>query len=216
MKYIIMCGGQYEKWETPRQLMEIQGEKLVTRTIRLLKRSGVKDIAISATDKRFEDFSVPVLQHNNGFVSDGRQAKSGAWVDGFFPLSIPACYIMGDVFFSPEAIETIVKTQTDSIQFFASSPPFSARYIKRYAEPFAFKVVDQQRFRAAISYTRANANTGIFTRHPIAWELWQVICGRDTRNIDYNSYVAINDYTCDIDSLADIEKIERMLSVWPT
>jgi hypothetical protein len=43
-----------------------------------------------------------------------------------------------------------------------------------------------------------------------------VICGRDTRNIDYNSYVAINDYTCDIDSLADIEKIERMLSVWPT
>ena len=48
MKYIIMCGGNYETFETPRQLTKIKGEPLVARTIRLLQEQGVEDIAISS------------------------------------------------------------------------------------------------------------------------------------------------------------------------
>ena len=40
---------------------------------------------------------------------------------------------------------------------------------------------------------------GRFNRKPIMWELWQVIKGGDLNRIDFGSYVAINDYTCDID-----------------
>ena len=47
MKYIIMCGGDYVKWETPRHLSIICGEEIVARTIRLLRENGIKDIAIS-------------------------------------------------------------------------------------------------------------------------------------------------------------------------
>lgn len=36
MKYVIMCGGYYEQWKTPKQLQIVNGEALVERTIRLL------------------------------------------------------------------------------------------------------------------------------------------------------------------------------------
>lgn len=210
MKYIIMAGGHYSAWETPRQLTEIQGEPIVARTIRLLRQNGIDDIAISTDDERFLRFGVPLLQHFNDFSTEGR----GCWVEAFFPTDDPACYIMGDVVFSPDAIKTIVEEQTDGIQFFASAPPFAKTYIKRWAEPFAFKVADQKRFRSAIDFVKANEKTGIFWRRPIAWELWQVINNEDVRAINYKNYRVINDYTCDIDRPDDVEKIKRM--IWQT
>ena len=211
MKYIIMCGGKYNRWETPKQLLKIYGEPIVARTIRLLRQEGVEDIAISATDRRFTKFGLPLLQHENDFEVDGEDVIRGSWANAFFPTDEPACYMMGDVVYSQAAVRTIVQAPEVGIQYFASSPPFSRFFIKRWAEPFAFKVSDQARFRAAINFVNANVNTGIFRRHPIAWELWAVINGTDVREIDYRSYTAINDFTCDIDNPGDVEKIERVL-----
>lgn len=208
MKYIIMCGGEYPAWKEPRHLTKFKDEPLVERTIRLLRDAGVEDIAISANDPRFEDFGVPVLHHeNNFFVSD---TPRGSWVEAFYPTDDPACYLMGDVLFSPEAIKIIVNEDVSSVMFFASAPPFNRRYIKPHAEPFAFKVVDQKRFRAAISFVLANMHTGIFCRSPIAWELWQVLNGENVRDINFNNYIKINDYTCDVDYAADVAKLERL------
>lgn len=209
MKYIIMCGGRYDGWEIPRQMLEIRGEPVVARTIRLLRENGAEDIAISTQDERFKQFGVPLLSHENNFI--GYKGGTGSWVEGFYPTNGPACYILGDVVFSPEAIRTIVTVPVVSIQFFASSPPFSDKYIKPYAEPFAFKVMDQQRFRAAIDFVMANEGTGLFHRRPIAWELWQVINGEDVNHINFKNYIAINDYTCDIDKKEDARKIEEVL-----
>ena len=209
MKYIIMCGGRYNGWETPRQMMLIHDEPVVARTIRLLKEAGVDDVCISTNDMRFEQFGVPILFHENNFI--GNAERGGSWVEAFYPSSDPACYLMGDVVFSPAAIHKIVNTKTDGIQFFASAPPFSFDYIKPYAEPFAFKVFDQVKFRAAIEYVKANEDTGIFRRRPIAWELWQVINGENVRQINYHNYCVINDYTCDIDTISDAINIERAM-----
>ena len=63
MKYVIMCGGKYWNWSTPKQLVKINGERLVERTIRLLGENGVKDIAISSNDSQFCTFDVPMLMH---------------------------------------------------------------------------------------------------------------------------------------------------------
>ena len=82
MIYIVMCGGEYRDWETPRQLLEIQGEPIVGRTIRLIREAGVPDIAISAQDPRFEAFGVPVLRHDNTMVVSGGRV-SGCWARAF-------------------------------------------------------------------------------------------------------------------------------------
>lgn len=211
MKYIIMCGGTYKKWETPRQLLPINGEPIVARTIRLLRESGIEDIAISSNDPIFEQLGVPVLKHNNSMVVSKTLNVSGYWVDAFYPTDEPVCYLFGDVVYSPEAIKTIVETDTDDIEFFASSPPFSPEYIKPWAEPFALKVVNTDHLKHAVCITKQYADMGLFKRHPIMWELWQVIQTTPLNHIDYGNYTAINDYTCDVDYAEDIELIENKI-----
>ena len=204
MKYIIMCGGFYPEWETPRHLTVINGETLVARTIRLLKRNGIDDIAITAHDERFNRFGVPVLRHENNF------GKGGSWIEGFIQTDYSVCYLFGDVFYSEKAIKIIVGTKTKSIEFFASSPPFSPQYIKDWAEPFAFKVQEPYYFKLRLDYAKQLEYAGKLNRL-ISWELWQVIKGTPLNVIDYTNYTAINDYTCDIDDPEDVEKLLRVL-----
>ena len=204
MRYIIMCGGSYLKWKTPRQLLPVDGEPIVARTIRLLREHGVMDIAISSGNDVFGQFGVPVLKHNNSYEANGYDNISGIWCDAFFPTDDPVCYLFGDVIFSPDAIKTIVETRTEDIQFFASAPPFAPEYPKQWAEPFALKVVNTGRLKKAIHAVKQYDAQRRFRRKPIMWELWSVITGGDLNSIDYHSYVAINDYTCDIDDPEEV------------
>lgn len=201
MLYIIMCGGYYDEWSMPKQLVKIKGEPIVARTIRLLREYGISDIAISSNDPRFGNYGVPVLHHENRYEVADREIRDGIWCNAFYPMQEPVCYMFGDVVFSKDAIRTIVETNTDSIEFFASSPPFSREYKKEYAEPFAFKVMNVDYFWRCIEKVKEYHSEGKFWRSPIAWELWQVIKNTPLNEIDYSNYKIINDYTCDIDWL---------------
>ena len=198
-KYILMCGSNHEKIKgTPRQLVKIGGERVLDRTIRLLRSNGVSDIAITATDDAFNDCGVPVIKYDS----------KGTWCNCFYPTDKPVCYIFGDVFFSPDAIKKIVETDTDSVEFFASAPPFDSRYTKIWAEPFAFKVADQKYFRSCIEEVKELLRQGKWNRDPIAWEVWQIVKRTPINFIYYGNYTAINDYTCDIDEEKDIAAFE--------
>lgn len=199
MRYIIMCGGIDPQATTSKHLIMINDELIVSRTIRLLKEADVKDIAISSNTHLFDELGVEVIHMENPKY----------WVDGFYISSEPTCYIYGDVVFSKQAIKTIVETETKDIEFFASAPPFAYNYCKSWAEPFAFKVAHMQHFSEAISATRHLYEKGKFNRHPISWELWQVIKNTPLNKIDYTNYTAINDYTCDIDKVDDVYLIKN-------
>lgn len=210
MKYIIMCGGVYDKWTLPRQLFIFQGETLVARIIRLLKKNGVKDIAISSNLNIFEGLfdGIPVLKHENNYhVAQNHKIIKGYWHEAFYPTTQSVCYIFGDVVFSQAAIEKIVNTKTNDIEFFASAPPFTNQYIKEWAQPFAIKVVNLDKFWKAINKVEEYDRDGVWRRRPIIWELWQVIKKTPLNIINYENYVIINDYTCDIDDKGDLQKI---------
>ena len=213
-KYVIMCGGNYTKWEEPRHLTKICGEEIVARTIRLLRENGIKDIAISSNNPIFEKFGVPVLKHDNLYIAGGFGNVQGDWFNAFYPTNEPVCYIFGDVVFSPEAIKTIVETETDDIELFGSQPPFSKDYIKTHEEPFALKVVNQKHLREAIEKTRELDKEHKFWRKPIVWELFTVIkdAPLQVRKGEYTTdYTAINDYTCDVDFKEDGIKLNKLL-----
>ena len=210
MKYIIMCGGVYTNWETPRQLLRIKDETIVERTIRLLRETGIEDIAISSNDERFAGFGVPMLKHKNEYVSAGYNNSSGTWCNAFYLTEEPACYLFGDVIFSPEAVKIIAEYKTDDIMLFGSAHPLADEYPKTYIEPFAFKVQDTEHLKQAIKRVKELEAAGRFKREPIAWELWSVIRGTKINKINRN-YIAINDYTCDIDEPGEIEKVMRFL-----
>ena len=204
MKYILLCGGMNSKeqksFDKPRHLLEIKGEPIVARTIRLLRERGVEDIAISTdAPELFEGFGVQIIKRSYGPL----------WLECFPSTLEPTCFIFGDVIFSPEAIKKIVETETEDVEFFASAPPFPIQYKKRWAEPFAFKAQKTRHFRDAIEQTRdLHIFYKAFKREPIAWELWQVIKRTPLNIIDYTNYTVINDYTCDIDEPEDIKNFQ--------
>ena len=207
-KYIIMCGGHYPKWNTPRQLIEIYDEPIIARTIRMLKELGINDISISTDNDVFKQFGVPILKHNNDYYAIEYNNYDGYWCNAFYPTTEPTCYLFGDVVYSDMALRTIVEYETDDIMFFGSKAPFAKNYPKFYVEPFAFKVANTEKLRWAIKEVKRLDSVGAFHRKPIAWELWNVICGTDP-NIINNSYVAINDYTCDIDNQSEIDLVKQ-------
>lgn len=210
MKYIIMCGGEYRS-EMPKHLLKIMGERIIERTVRLLRAYGVKDIAISTNSYYFNGISarmcVPILVHDNDYIY-GHEERH-CWLKAFYPMTEPVCYIFGDVYFSEEAIRTIVQTETDSIEFFASAPPFDDKYMKTWAEPFAFKVNDPKLFFEKIEECHRYDLEGKFHREAVSWELWQVIKGTKLDEIVYTNYTVINDYTCDIDDEVEARDFER-------
>ena len=202
MKYIILCGSNHALINgTPRQLVKIGGERVLDRTIRLLRENGITDISITATDPAFDGVDAEVIHYDS----------AGPWINCFPPIDEPTTFIFGDVYFSHDAIETIVNTHTDDIEFFASAPPFAPEYPRIWAEPFAFRVVNLAHFRESIEIVKQCTEQGIWRRDPIAWELWQVIKGTPLNMIDYSNYTVINDYTCDIDYADDVQMLEEVL-----
>lgn len=213
MKYIIMAGGKYSHWETPKHLLKVNGEVLIERTIRLLKENGIKDISVSTDNPAFNYLGIPILKHDNSYKYDKGKIE-GYWCDAFYPTDEPTCYIFGDVFFSPEAIKTIIETETDDIEFFGSKKPFANNYFKTHEEPFALKVVNTDHLKEAIKKTKQLADENKFWRKPISWELFTVIKNAplQTKRDEYTTdYVGINDYTCDIDNKEDIKLIEYII-----
>ena len=199
-----MAGGAYGEKDTYRQLFEINGEPIIARTIRLLRATGITDIAISSLSDKFDGFGVPRLEHDNHYICGDNLT---IWTTAFYPTDYPVCYLFGDVVYSEDAIRTIINTDTDTIQYFASAPPFDVRYIKPWAEPFALKVVNTVLFAKCLDLCRDLAAINAFKRGPIMWELWQVIKHTPLNIVDYTNYHVINDYTCDVDSIEELDQL---------
>lgn len=214
MKYVILACSNDKTFDIPRQLVEINGEPLVKRTIRLLKENGVEDILITAKNEMFDNLGAKRYEpmDNSYDYLNG----TGYWIDAFPKelLNEPVCFVWGDVYFSENAIKTIVKTQTDSTLFFCTYNNSDSKYIKHHDEPLAYKVVDYELFKNKIDEVKRLKDEGVCCREPIVWELYRVINGiwinehKMTEN-----YVAINDESCDIDSKEDLERIKEKVEV---
>lgn len=213
MKYVILADSKTENtFKTPRQLTKINGETLLHRTVRLLKQNNVKDILITSHDERFEvDEAIRYEPLYNDYDNIN---KSGYWLSAF-PIELlnePICFVWGDVYFSEQAIKTIVETQTDSTLFFCTYQNKSTDYIKQHDEPLAYKVIDYELFKKHIDIVKKMYDDKLTVRHPIVWELYRSINNQDINtHVMTKNYIAINDISCDIDSVEDIEKLKKVI-----
>ena len=212
MIYIIMCGGQYQDFEIPKQLTVINGERLVDRTIRLLRESGVEQVYISSNDKRFEDCDAPTLHHPNSYkVIDGVQ--EGYWLDAFYPYLKPSdtvCFMFGDVYYTEDAIRTIVGLKCVKNTLFGTKDAKNKKH-ENWGEPFAYKVVDYAEFMRGVGIVKEMQEQGLTKRMPIVWELYRYLNGLDVnvqRVLD-ETYVCIDDGTMDTDDINKIEMLKR-------
>lgn len=215
MDYIIMCGGNYTQFETPKQLTVINGERLVDRTIRLLRENGIKDIYVSATNPIFDSVGVPRLVHNNtSLVWNNNKEVSGYWIDAYYPTEKPCVYLHGDVYYSENAIKTIVNLNP-TINTFIGNALAKNKEHKNWGEPFGWIVVNQKEFRSGIEKTKRLQDEGKLDRgYALSWELYRVLNGTDPNYmlIDDNNYLCIDDETIDIDAPWQIESLNKKIS----
>lgn len=211
-KYIILACSNDKTFDIPRQLVKINGERLIDRTIRLLKENGVYDITVICNDCGFNDLDVSIYKPKNN-VYDYIN-KKGYWLDAFPNelLEDNVCFIWGDVYFSSDGIKTIVNTFAEKNLFFCSYNNKSNLYIKHHDEPFGYKIVDSDLFKKHIEIVKELYDEGKTCRHPIIWEVYRSMNGIDVnKHFMTKNYVAINDITCDIDSYEDMLLINEKL-----
>ena len=131
MKYIIMAAGKGTRWNNylgvPKHLIEINGETLLARTTRLLKENGIKDYIITSSDERYKQYGTTIPQTRND-----------AEIDRFeYVNDNEICYLYGDVYYTDEAIKTIINTKAQDVLFFGC-----------HVEIFAIKIIDKDMFYA--------------------------------------------------------------------
>lgn len=210
-KYIIMCGGDYDIFTTPKQLSIINGETLVERTIRLLKENGITDIYISSNNERFDKYA-RVLKHDNSYKVENGIVK-GYWVDAYYPMKEPCVYLHGDVYYSEDAIKKIINYKSDKNIFIGNEVAKNPEH-KNWGEPFGWIVNNQEIFRKGIELTKYLQDIGRCERgYAISWELYRVLNGLDI-NKQYildDTYLSINDETIDIDAPWQIDELNKKI-----
>lgn len=206
MKYIILSDSiNKQPFVIPRQLTEINGEPIIKRTIRLLKENGINDIIVTSHDKRFDNLGATRYEpkHND---YNGKE-RTGYWLNAF-PIELlnePITFLFGDVYYSKKAIKKIVETEAKDNLFFCTYQNHSCRYIKHHDEPLAYKVVDYETFKEHIKRVKTLKDEGKCCREPIVWELYRSLNGLNINEHKMTkNYVAINDESCDIDTINDI------------
>ena len=215
-KYIILADSSIG-FETPRQLTKINDETIIERTIRLLKENGIKNIIITSHDKRFDNLGATRYEPlYNYYVPNYMDYKlnKGYWLNAF-PIELlnePITFLFGDVYYSENAIKKIVETKAKNNLFFCSYENKNEKYIKCYDEPLAYKVVDYITFKEHIDRVKTMKDKGLCCREPIVWELYRSLNNQDI-NIHKmtNNYIAINDESCDIDTINDIISLRKKL-----
>lgn len=214
MKYIIMCGGNYDNFQVPKQLSVVNGETLLQRTIRLLKENGIEDYYISSNNPIFESYG-RVLKHENSYKYENGKIY-GYWVDAYYPLDEPCIYLHGDVYYSEDAIKKIINLNPKVNTFIGNEIARNKEH-KNWGEPFGYIVVDQDKFKEGIRKTKQLQDEGKLERgYAISWELYRVLNGLDPNKqyIIDDTYLSIDDETIDVDEPFQIkevnEKIERI------
>ena len=214
MIFVIMCGGQYDYFKEPKALTVVNGEPLVARTIRLLKDNGVPElnIAITSNYQRFADFGVQLIEdENNTFRKLSQNEREGYWLDAFYrftPDFNGVTYLFGDVYYTQKGISTIVTSGDSGKNTLFGTYKYE---LKPWEEPLAYKVWDLVSFYDGIDAVKKLHDEGKCARHPIVWELYRYLNGIDVNKhiLNPDTYIDVQDGGMDVDSVKDIERIEK-------
>lgn len=194
MTYVIMCAGEGKRWGNykgvPKHLIDINGETLIGRTTRLLKKFGINNYIITTNDVRYKQYGITRPQTYNDCEIDRFEEINDNEI----------CYLYGDVYYTEEALKSIINTLTNEILFFGSN-----------FEIFAIKIVDKDLFMLHKNRVKRLYLSGEIKRC-IGWEVY-----RSLNHIPFDEhriterYYKILDGTDDIDYPEDYENFIKRI-----
>ena len=205
-KVIIMCAGNGLRWNNhlgvPKQMIELEGEPILHRTIRLLKERGQDDITITIPSRKYSK------EHFGDLDKLGvktRVGKKGGEMMRFLnvPKSDNALFLYGDVYYSERAIDIILSNE-ESPKVFGRTlgdkekEIFAIKMSKEYMN-IARKIKDKEFLGGAGWAVYIYSKTQEFPTHnrgEIVKELTQ----------NDKGFIEINDKTDDFDKPSDYDR----------
>ena len=192
MKYIIMADGKGTRWnnyhQSPKHLIEIGGETLLARTVRLLRENdALADIVITSHDPRYEVPGARRYEPQNNHLEIDRFTEE--------LIADDVCFLYGDTFYSESVIQKIADTPAEKLLFFGNERSI-----------VAIKVADGALFRQHVDRVRELFLAGKIEKC-IGWQVYQSFeglpFGEKTIAADY---ILIQDGTEDFNSPEDYNR----------
>ena len=192
MKYIIMADGKGTRWNNyhniPKHLIEIDGETLLARTVRLLRENDARaDIVITSHDPRYEVPGARRYEPQNNHLEIDRFTEE--------LIADDVCFLYGDTFYSESVIQKIADTPAEKLLFFGNERSI-----------VAIEVADGALFRQHVDRVRALFLAGKIEKC-IGWQVYQSFeglpFGEKTIAADY---ILIQDGTEDFNSPEDYNR----------
>ncbi len=189
MKYIIMADGKERRWNNHQGIhkwqIRIEDQTLLERTCRLLRR-------------RDPDALIYITSHDPQLNIEGtirhEPLNNVLEVDRFTAELIEpdVCFLYGDVFYSDEALDTILSVKTDKVLAFGNRRSI-----------IAVKVADAQLFRDHIHNVRT-----LYLNHQIGecigWEVYHSIQAMELEGRAIgDGYILIEDGSRDFNTPQD-------------
>jgi len=221
MRVIIVAAGEGSRWGNykgvPKHLVEVDNETLLHRTVRLLKKYSIIDdiFIVGPNDNRYKinetNLFVPKKTPEN-FDADKFLSSEELW-----SKKTRTVIIFGDVFFTDEAIDTIIN---DNSSLWMSYGRYSGSNItgSKYGEMFghSFFPNDIEKHKRSLLHVIELVKKRL-AKKGNGWEHYRVMqdVPDDKVNIHkiYKNFIEINDWTEDFDYPQDYDMwIERWKS----
>ena len=177
-----MADGNGKRWGNymgvPKHLIDIDGEPLIARTVRLLKELGIKNIIITSSDERYI------------FAPRVPQTVKDCEIDRFEETitTEKVCYLYGDVLYSPTALKIITSIEPIDVMFFGHE-----------WEIFGIKIDDWELFKYHKDKIKKKYLDGEIKRC-IGWEVY-----RSMNDIPLSEHTISKRYTKILDGTDDFD-----------
>ncbi len=192
MKYIIMADGKGTRWQNyndiPKHLIEIGGETLLGRTVRLLgEMDAGAEVIITSHDPRYEFPGARRYEPRHNLLEIDRFTEE--------LIEDNICFLYGDTYYSEDAIATIANAEPEDILFFGNERAI-----------VAIKIADGEKFKYHVDRVRKLFLDGKIEKC-IGWQVYQSFLGLafGEKNIDAK-FVLLKDGTEDFNSPEDYNR----------
>ncbi|MDH4554658.1 hypothetical protein E8F11_05625 [Pseudomonas sp. BN417] len=198
------CGQKCERWEfaeMPKQLVEVRGETLLGRTLRLLREGGSEFPWLITRSDAFLGFpAIGWCPLHSDTKAHSLLAAFSLWQSGDLLV------LYSDVYFSEPAFEAILGGTGTRFYGRAGRSAFT---LKNYGELFAIRIADKDRLRAQqmletlISHHELTGNQSF-------WCFYRLMAGlplADSNATEHKYLVRLHDETDDVDFVSEVSKL---------
>lgn len=197
MRIVIMADGKGTRWNNymgvPKHLIEIDGEPVIGRTVRLLRE---------VADSTGSDVEIIITSHDERYEFDGARRyepqNNHYEIDRFTEELVQddMCFLYGDTLYDKETLKDILTNEADSLMFYGNDKSI-----------VAVKVSLAEDFREHFNRIKRMYLDGKIEKCK-GWQIYQSATGQDPREkpVPGELFIRVDEATTDINTPEEYEE----------